>query len=260
MCKVISFANSKGGVGKSFSVANISVGLVKEGKRVLVIDNDPQGHASKCLGIKKQQMLPSTIYTIMKKTICGEELEEMEGIIVTEEGVHLLPSNISYAGMEMELVSAMSREYIMKEYVDSIRQYYDYILIDCPPTLGVLVLNALTASDYLMIPVMTEDLSIDGLQQLIQTIGVVKRRLNHDLNIAGILFTRVDERTRLAKDAMETIRTAYQGKVHIFDTIIPQSVKAAECPASGLSIYRYDPKGKVASAYYSVTKEVLRHV
>lgn len=259
-CKVISLANQKGGVSKSFSTASIAVGLADQGKKVLVIDNDPQGHASKCLGVKKQQMLSSTIYSIMKKIINGEEIEEKEGIIETAEGVFLLPANVSYAGMELELVSSMSREHIMQEYVDSQREYFDYILIDCPPNLGLLVLNALTASDSVLIPVMTEDLSIDGLQQLIQTIGVVKRRLNTSLNIEGILFTRVDERTKLAREAMQIIRNAYQNKVHIFDTFIPQSVKAAECPASGLSIYKYDPKGKVARAYRSITSEVMCHV
>lgn len=256
-CKVIALANQKGGVAKSFTTASLAVGLVNAGKRVLVIDNDPQGHASRCLGVKKAE---KTIYDIMEKLIKGEDLEPsfcIDCIYTTEEGVDLLPSNVKYAMMELELSSAMSREHLLNEFVVMQRPFYDFILIDCPPNLGLFVLNALTSADSVMIPVKLEDLSIDGLQQLIQTIGMAKRRLNYNLEIEGILFTIVEANTLLAKSSMEAIKDAYSEHVYIYDCIIPKSVKAAECPGSGMSIFKYDPKGKVATAYEQLTKEVL---
>lgn len=257
LCKVIALANQKGGVAKSFTTASLAVGLVNQGKRVLVIDNDPQGHASRCLGVKKPE---KTIYDIMAKLIKGEDLEAadcIDCIVTTDEGVDLLPANVKYAMMELELSSAMSREHLLKEFVIMQRPFYDFILIDCPPNLGLFVLNALTAADSVLIPVKLEDLSVDGLQQLIQTIGMARRRLNYDLGIEGILFTIVEPNTVLAKTSMEAIKEAYGEKVHIYDCIIPKSVKAAECPGSGMSIFKYDPKGKVAAAYETLTKEVL---
>jgi len=257
LCKVISLANQKGGVAKSFSTANLAVGLVNAGKKVLVIDNDPQGHASRCLGVKKAD---KSIYDIMAKLVKEAEIQPsdcMDCIVTTEEGVDLLPANVKYAMMELEMSSAMSREHLLKEFVVMQRPFYDYILIDCPLNLGLFVLNALTASDSVLIPVKLEDLSIDGLQQLIQTIGMAKRRLNYDLEIEGILFTIVEPNTVLAKNSMETIKEAYGEHVYIYDCIIPKSVKAAECPGSGMSIYKYDPKGKVAQAYEVLTREVL---
>ena len=253
-CQVISLANQKGGVAKSFTTANLAVGLVNKGKKVLVIDNDPQGHASRCLGVRKPEI---SIYDIMGKLVRGEDIEPGEGIVKTAEGVDLLPANVKYAMMELELSSAMSREHLLKEFVVMERPFYDYILIDCPPNLGLFVINALTASDSVLIPVKLEDLSIDGLQQLIQTIGMARRRLNSDLFINGILFTIVEQNTVLAKTSMEAIKDAYGEHVHIFDCIIPKSTKAAECPGSGVSIFKYDPKGKVAAAYETLTKEVI---
>lgn len=259
-CKVIALANQKGGVAKSFTTASLAVGLANAGKKVLVIDNDPQGHASRCLGVKKPE---KSIYDIMKKLVKEAELEPadcMECIVSTEEGVDLLPANVKYAMMELEMSSAMSREHLLNEFVVMQRPFYDFILIDCPPNLGLFVLNALTAADSVLIPVKLEDLSIDGLQQLIQTIGMAKRRLNYNLEIEGILFTIVEANTVLAKNSMEAIRDAYGEHVYIYDSIIPKSIKAAECPGSGMSIYRYDPKGKVAQAYEVLTREVLSNV
>ena len=256
-CKVIALANQKGGVAKSFTTASLAVGLVNLGCKVLVIDNDPQGHASRCLGVKKAEI---TINNIMKKLIAGEEIKEGEGIVETEEGVSLLPSNVEYAMIEFEISSAMSREHLLKEYVDKERAHFDFILIDCPPNMGVFVLNALTAADSVLIPVKLEELSINGLQQLIQTIGMAKRRLNPDLLFEGILYTIVEPNTVLAKNSMEAINKAYGKNIPIFDCIIPKSIKAAECPSSGMSIFKYDPKGKVALAYKALSKEVYANV
>lgn len=253
-CKVIALANQKGGVAKSFTTASLAVGLANQGCKVLVIDNDPQGHASRCLGIRKAEI---TINNIMKKLIAGEEIKEGEGIISTIEGVDLLPSNVEYAILEFEISSAMSREHLLKEFVDIEREYYDFILIDCPPNMGVFVLNALTASDSVLIPVKLEELSINGLQQLIQTIGMAKRRLNPDLVFEGILYTIVEPNTILAKNSMDAINKAYGKNIPIFKCIIPKSIKAAECPSTGMSIFKYDPKGKVAIAYEALSKEVF---
>jgi len=253
-CKVIALTNQKGGVAKSFTTASLAVGLVKEGKRVLVIDNDPQGHASRCLGVKKATI---TIADVMGRLIKGEQLQAGYGITTTEEGVDLLPANVNYAMLEFSLISVMSREKVLEEFVQLEREFYDYILIDCPPNLGIFVLNALNAADYAMIPVKLEDLSIDGLQQLIQTIGMARRHLNPSLEICGILFTVVEPRTVLAKQSMAAIKDAYGSHVKIYDSIIPKSVKAAECPASGISIFKYDPDGSVAAAYKALTMEVI---
>lgn len=253
-CKVIALTNQKGGVAKSFTTANLAVGLVQEGKRVLVIDNDPQGHASRCLGVKTADI---TIADVMEKIIKGEQLYAGYGIVSTSEGVDLLSADVNYAMLEFSLISVMSREKVLEKYVQMEREFYDYILIDCPPNLGIFVLNALNAADTAMIPVKLEDLSIDGLQQLIQTIGMAKRHLNPTLTISGILFTIVEPRTVLAKQSMSAIRDAYGSRVKIYDSIIPKSVKAAECPASGISIFKYDPDGSVALAYKSLTREVI---
>ena len=253
-CRVISLANQKGGVAKSCTTANLAVGLVRENKRVLVIDNDPQGHASKCLGIVKPE---KTIADILGIILQDGELNPGDGIVTTEEGVDILPATVKYADMELDIYNAMSREHLLKQYIAMEKPFYDFILIDCPPNLGMFVINALTASDSVIIPVKTEDLAIDGLQQLIKTMGMVRRRLNDRLEIEGILFTIVDVNTNLAKDAISTVRNAYEEKVYIFDTVIPKCVRAAECPASGVSLFTYDPNGKATLAYGRLVREVL---
>lgn len=254
MSKVIAIVNQKGGVAKSFTTANLAVGLVREGKKVLVIDDDPQGHASRCLGVKEADI---TIYDIMGKLLRGEQIKSGEGVIKTGEGVDLLPSNVRYAMMELELSCAMSREHLLSEFVEMERVDYDYILIDCPPNLGLFVLNALTAADSVLVPVKLEDLCLDGLQQLIQTVGMVKRRLNSRLEFAGILYTIVETKLSQSKDAMRDIKDTYGEYIKILDSYIPKTAKASECPKHGMSIFAYDPKGKTAKAYLELTKEVM---
>ena len=181
----------------------------------------------------------------------------MEGILHHEEGIDLMPGNIELSGLEVSLVNVMSRERIMQEYIGMVRDYYDYILIDCMPSLGMITINAFACADSILIPVQAAYLPVKGLQQLIKTIGKVKRQINPKLEIEGILLTMVDSRTNYARDISAMLKEAYGSRVKIFENIIPISVRAAEISAEGVSIYKHDPKGKVASAYSSLTEEII---
>ena len=193
----------------------------------------------------------------MGSLIKDEEVEPMEGILHHEEGIDLMPGNIELSGLEVSLVNVMSRERIMHEYISMVQDYYDYILIDCMPSLGMITINAFACADSILIPVQAAYLPVKGLQQLIKTIGKVKRQINPKLEIEGILLTMVDSRTNYARDISAMLKEAYGSRVKIFTNIIPISVRAAEISAEGVSIYKHDPKGKVASAYNSLTEEVL---
>ena len=195
--------------------------------------------------------------SVMGSLIKDEEVEPMEGILHHEEGIDLMPGNIELSGLEVSLVNVMSRERIMQEYISMVRDYYDYILIDCMPSLGMITINAFACADSILIPVQAAYLPIKGLQQLIKTIGKVKCQINPKLEIEGILLTMVDSRTNYARDISAMLKEAYGSRVKIFENIIPISVRAAEISAEGVSIYKHDPKGKVASAYNSLTEEVL---
>lgn len=199
MCKVISVANQKGGVAKSTTTLNLGVGLVKQGKRVLLIDADPQGSLTASLGYVEPDDIGTTLATIMMNIINDEEIGEEEGILHHKEQIDLLPANIELSALEVTMSNVMSRERIMKEYIDTMRSRYDYILIDCMPSLGMMTINALVASDTVLIPVQAAYLPVKGLQQLIRTISMVKKRLNRKLTIHGILLTMVDFRTNYAK-------------------------------------------------------------
>jgi len=257
MAKVIAIGNNKGGIGKTTTATNLATGLVRAGKRVLAIDNDPQGHLSKSLGIERPASLEFTLNNVMYNLVHDIPVEPGDGLIETAEGVDLMPTNLKYSGMELDLFSAMNREHILKDYVTMMRPFYDYIIIDCQPTLGLLTVNAFTAADSVLIPVTPEALPVDGLQQLFQTIGMIKKKLNPGLEIEGILFTIVDNRTRDAKEVMQAVRSAFEENIHFYDKVIPASVRAKECPATGYSIFEYDPEGKVAAGYASLIKEVL---
>lgn len=257
MCKVIAIANQKGGVGKTTTAVNLGIGLTKEGYKVLLIDGDPQGSLTISLGYREPDKINITLANQILKIINEEELVIEEGIIHHEEGVDLMPSNIELSGLEVSLVNVIGREMLLKEYVDMLRNRYDYIIVDCMPSLGMLTVNALACADSVLIPVQAAYLPVKGLQQLIRTIVRVKRQLNTNLEIEGIWLTMVDYRTNFAKDISLKVHETYEDNIRIFSSEIPISVRAVEISAEGNSIYAHDPSGKVALAYKTLTKEVL---
>ena len=256
MCRVISVSNQKGGVGKTVTCVNLGIGLAREGKKVLLIDADPQGSLSISLGVQEPDKLSYSLATVMMNIINDEEIDVRKGIIHHEEGVDLMPGNIELSGLEISLIGVISRETILREYIDQVREIYDYIIIDCMPSLGMLTINALACADSVLIPVQAAYLPVKGLQQLIKTIGRVKRQLNPRLKFEGILLTMVDNRTNYAKDIAMQVYDAYSTSIKVFDVEIPMSVRAAEISAEGSSIYLYDPRGKSAFAYTSLIKEL----
>lgn len=257
-CKIIAIANQKGGVGKTTTCANLGVGLAKEGKRVLLIDSDPQGSLSISLGFTEPDKLPYTLSTAMMQAIEDRPITVAEGILHHEEKVDLLPANIELAGLEVSLINAMSREKILKQCLEPLKRDYDYILIDCMPSLGMLTINALAAADSVLVPAQPQFLSAKGLEQLLQTVNKVRRQINRNLRIDGILLTMADSRTNYSKEVSALLRSTYGSKIKVFDTEIPRSIRAAEISAEGKSIYAHDPNGKVAEAYCSLTGEVLK--
>ncbi len=259
MGKVISIVNQKGGVGKTTTSINLGIGLVNKGKKVLIIDSDPQGSATASLGIDIPDDLEVTLYTIIRKIMNGEEIKENEGILKHEEGVEFLPGNIELSAIQMDMISRISRERILKDYIDTIRNKYDYILIDCMPSLDMLTINALTASDSVIIPVEPSFLPVKGLEQLVKTIFEVKKQLNKTLNIDGILLSKAKTTTNNYKFISDQINKLYGNDVIIFDSIIPFSVRAEECPNFGVSIFKHDPNGRVANAFKSLTEEVINN-
>ena len=257
MCKIIAIANQKGGVGKTTTTGNLGIGLAKRGKRVLLIDADAQGSLTASLGYTEPDRLEVTLATIMERIVNEDYPEPSEGILHHKEGVDLLPANIELSGIEVSLVNIMSRETVLREYMSLVSAEYDYILIDCTPSLGMITINALACADSVLIPVQAAYLPLKGLEQLIRTIGKVKRQINPKLEIEGILMTMVDSRTNYAREISSLLIENYGDKVKIYDCTIPTSVRAAEVSAAGVSIYTHDPKGKVAAAYESLTEEVL---
>ena len=259
MARIISVANQKGGVGKTTTAVSLGIGLVRKGKKVLLIDADPQGSMTASLGYIQPDDIKVTLATVMLNLSNDEDISADEGILHHAEGVDLLPANIELSALEVYLVNTISRESIMKLYVNLVRPNYDYIIIDCMPSLGMMTINALTAADSVLIPVQTAYLPVKGLQQLISTIMKVKRQLNRKLEIEGIVMTMVDFRTVYARDIFENVHKTYSESVGTFETYIPISVKAAETSAEGISIFEHCGSGKVAMAYESLTKELLEH-
>ena len=251
MGKIISVANQKGGVGKTTTTVNLSTILAKKGKKVLLIDTDPQGNATSGLGVSKDVEL--SVYDILiGDTEFDETLQE-----TAIKNLKVCPSNISLAGAEVQLVSMMSREQRLKTKLDKIKDQYDYILIDCPPSLGLVTLNAFTASDSVLIPVQCEYFALEGLGQLLNTVNLVKKHLNKNLEIEGALLTMYDARTNLSNQVVKEVKKYFGDKV--YKTVIPRNVRLSEAPSYGMPITVYDPRSKGAKAYEKFAKELLKN-
>ena len=259
MCRVLAVANQKGGVGKTALTSNLGVGLAMNDRKVLVIDADPQSNLTSSLGIDNADELENTLGSLMEREINEDAIDASEYILHNDEGVDIMPCNIKLAGMDYMIMNALSREHLIDSFVSQVRDDYDYILIDCSPSLNLVTINVLTAVDSVIIPVEASYLSMTGLQQLLSSIGSTKRKLNRKLEVEGIVINKVNTRTNHEKDIIEKLREAYGSQIRIFDVMIPESVRAKECTAHGISIYKHDPKGKVARAFEELTREVLSY-
>ena len=255
--KIIAICNQKGGTGKTVTTHNLGASLVRQGKKVLLLDIDSQGNLTMCMGYHQPDELPCTMAHLMKGLIDETFKYHKEDYILHAEGCDLIPSSIQLSGIEPSLANVMSRENILKKLLLPIKNKYDYILIDCPPTLGLLTINALVAATSVLIPVQAHYLSVKGLEMLISTVSKVKRNINHDLKFNGILITMHNSRLKFSKSILSDLYEAYGQHIPIYKTTIPHSVKAVENTAEGKSLYMYDSKCKVSIAYEEFTKEVL---
>lgn len=249
---MIALANQKGGVGKTTSSVNLSSSLAFLGKKVLLVDIDPQGNASSGVGVNKGE-IEYCIYDVLVDDVAIQDVLQKTDL----DNLNVIPATIQLAGAEVELVPAISREIRLKKAIDSIRDDYDYVIIDCPPSLGLLTLNALTAADSVLIPVQCEYYALEGLSQLLNTIRIVQKHLNEDLQIEGVLLTMLDARTNLGIQVIEEVKKYFQNKV--FNTIIPRNVRLSEAPSHGKPILLYDAKSKGAEVYLELAKEVVAH-
>lgn len=252
MARIIAIANQKGGVGKTTTAINLSACLAEKNRKILTIDIDPQGNTSSGLGIDKSK-IKNSIYQML---IGDCTLEECM-IKTTIKNLDILPSNVNLAGAEIELIGVEGREYILKKYIDKIKDNYDFIIIDCPPSLNTLTVNAMTTADTILVPIQCEFYALEGLTQLLHTINLVKQRLNPKLEMEGVVFTMFDARTNLSLQVVENVKSNL--KQNIYKTIIPRNVRLAEAPSHGLPINLYDPKSAGADGYRQLAMEVIEH-
>ena len=257
MTKVIAIANQKGGVGKTSTTVNLGAGLVRQGYDVLLIDLDSQANLTMALGYQNPDDMEFTVSNVLHKAVQEEQIDPTEGILTTPEGIDLMPSNIQLSGYEISLINEYGREVMLKQYIDAVRLNYDYILIDCAPSLSVLTVNALVAADSVLIPTQPQYFSTAGLQMFYETISRIRKKLNPSLSIEGVLVTMMNNRPNFTKDLVAQLREIYGGVFRVFDTEIPTSIRMTESSARGKSIFAYDPKGKVAAAYEKLTQEVI---
>lgn len=258
-CRTIAIANQKGGTGKTATTLSLGIALSRRGKRVLLVDTDPQGDLTKSLGWPDPDSIKDTLANHIQAIVDGDDIQADIGILHHKEGIDLMPSNINLAGMEMGIFMAMSREQILNRWVSQLKDAYDYILFDCAPTLGIIPVNAFVASDSILIPVSAEYLPASAMTGLLKTIYRVKRQINPDLQVEGILITLFDGRNNLAKEVEKTIRGQFGASNRVFDTVIPRAVAAAESPAAGMSIFAYDKESKVADAFNRLAQEVINN-
>lgn len=250
MGRIIAIANQKGGVGKTTTSINLSACLAEKGKRVLVIDTDPQGNTTSGFGIDKNE-LDNTVYELILGE-CSISDCMIKNVI---ENISVVPSNVNLAAAEIELIGVEKKEYILKNEVDYVKEDYDYIIIDCPPSLNMLTINAMTTANSVLVPIQCEYYALEGLSQLIHTINLVKERLNPSLDMDGVVFTMYDARTNLSTQVVENVKQNLKQKV--YSTLIPRNIRLAEAPSYGLPINKYDPKSAGAEAYMSLAEEVI---
>ena len=255
-CKVIAIANQKGGVGKTTTTFNLGVALKNQGKRVLVVDADPQGDLTTYMGYNESE-LKTTLAQLMESVIYDSQLDTKQAILNNAEGIDLIPSDLDLSATEAMLVNAMSREVTLRTILNNVKKDYDYVLIDCMPSLGMLTINALSCSDKVVIPVQDHFLAAKGMGHLLKTVSRVKRTINPNLEVGGILLTLLNKRNNLSKETIQDLKETYGRAIKLYDTQIPLAVKTAESTSRGKSIFKYDKNSKVATAYEDFAKEVL---
>ena len=256
-CKVIAITNQKGGVGKTTTTFNLGVALAKQNKKVLIVDVDPQSNLTTYAGWYNEDELKYTLSDLMEQSMNDEEIKTKESILHHKENVDLIPSSLNLSALETSLAYAMSREYTLRNCLSVVKKDYDYILLDCQPSLGMLTINALASADSVLIPVQSQYFALRGMTDLFKIINKVKRQINPTLKIDGALLTLVDRRTNLSKEIEKQIRDNYGSILRVYDTQIPIAVKTAESTSQGKSIFSYDKNSSVAEAYSSFAKEVL---
>ena len=257
MGKTIAVSNMKGGVGKTMTAASLSAGLARHGKSVLCLDADAQHSLTVSFGLSEPSKLPVTLSTMMSNIISETDFDPASGIVRHSDGVDFLPSNNTLANMEIALAGLIGRETVLRQYIEMVKPLYDYVIVDCAPSLDLLTINALAAADSVIIPVVPRFLDAKGLELLLKSISQIRRQINPNLSISGILLTMVDSRAHFTRDIITLVKNAYGGNIRIFGEHIPRSVRASESTAQGISIFSYEPNGKLAAAYAALTREVL---